>query len=160
MWWCLRRSGILVGGWFHYALLVVVLALLLRGQEAETAKGLPDRIPIGAIFMPRQEELRYAYEHAMEVHNLRDPLFGVTTHTEIVESDDPYQTSKKRLSPGKEEKRCRGQRRLDLGRGQPQIKRCATFELPAAFLDEIGNRDDRLPPGTLVRKLHAAVLTN
>ncbi|KAH8025321.1 hypothetical protein HPB51_006945 [Rhipicephalus microplus] len=49
----------------------------------------------GAIFMPRQEEIRYAYEHAMEVHNLRDPLFGVTTHTEVVDSDDPYQTSKK-----------------------------------------------------------------
>ncbi|CAN8032800.1 unnamed protein product, partial [Ixodes persulcatus] len=48
-----------------------------------------------AIFLPGQEEQRYAYEHAMEVHNLRDPLFGVTTHTEVVDSDDPYQTSKK-----------------------------------------------------------------
>ncbi|KAH6935963.1 hypothetical protein HPB50_011841 [Hyalomma asiaticum] len=64
-------------------------------ENATDLKG-PSNTSIRAIFMPRQEELRYAYEHAMEVHNLRDPLFGVTTHTEVVDSDDPYQTSKKR----------------------------------------------------------------
>ncbi|XP_064482160.1 glutamate receptor 1-like isoform X1 [Ornithodoros turicata] len=92
MWWCLRRGSVIVRGWFGYLVIVLSARFLC---EADAARGLPDRIPIGAIFMPGQEELRHAYEHALEVHNLRDPHFGVSTHIEVVDSDDPYETSKK-----------------------------------------------------------------
>lgn len=52
----------------------------------------------GAIFLPGQQELRAAFEHAIEVHNYRDQLFSVTPNVEVLESDDPFQVAKKSKS--------------------------------------------------------------